>query len=101
MVLFFVAVYLSVGIVLAVFAMRRGSQLLHVALVVPMWPLMAPSLLDHTSVLGPTPSVPDNHHSLSFITSSAPDGSDNVAPAAYGVPLICVTVSVSASRPPS
>ena len=45
MVLFFVAVYLSVGIVLAVFAMRRGSQLLHVALVVPMWPLMAPSLL--------------------------------------------------------
>lgn len=45
MVLLFVGLYLSVGVVLAVVALRRGSSWIHVALVVPMWPMMAPSLL--------------------------------------------------------
>lgn len=45
MVLLFVVLYLSVGLVLAVIAARRGSLLIHVALVVPMWPMMAPSVL--------------------------------------------------------
>jgi hypothetical protein len=45
MVLMFVALYLSIGLVLAVVAARRGSLLWHVALVIPMWPMMAPSVL--------------------------------------------------------
>lgn len=45
MVLLFVGLYVLVGVVLAVFAARRGSQFVHVFLVVPMWPMMAPSLL--------------------------------------------------------
>lgn len=45
MVLLFVAIYLSAGLVLAVVAARRGALLLHVVLVVPLWPLMAPSAL--------------------------------------------------------
>ena len=49
MVILFVAVYLSVGLVLAVVAARRGSLLLHVALVIPMWPMMAPSVLGSRS----------------------------------------------------
>lgn len=45
MMILFITTYLSIGLVLAVVAARRGSLLLHVVLVVPLWPMMAPSVL--------------------------------------------------------
>ncbi len=45
MMIFFVVVYLSIGLVLAVLAARRGALFGHVVLVLPLWPMMAPSVL--------------------------------------------------------
>lgn len=49
MVLLFVVAYVSIGLVLAVVAVRRGCALTHAVLIVPMWPLMAPSVLGERS----------------------------------------------------
>lgn len=45
MVTFFVVLYFSAGVVLAVMAARRGTPWAQVTLVVVMWPMMAPSVL--------------------------------------------------------
>jgi hypothetical protein len=45
MTLFLVGTYLVIGVVLAVLVARRGSKFVHVVMVVPLWPMLAPSLL--------------------------------------------------------
>lgn len=45
MALLLVGTYVAVGVVLALLVVRRGSRLVHVVMVVPLWPMLAPSLL--------------------------------------------------------
>lgn len=45
MTLFFIGTYLVIGVVLAVLVARRGTKFVHVVMVIPLWPMLAPSLL--------------------------------------------------------
>ena len=59
MALFFVGTYLVIGVVLAVLVARRGARFVHVVMVVPLWPLLAPSLLGTPGALAAAPHLGD------------------------------------------
>lgn len=49
MTLIFIGMYVAIGLVLAVLVARRGSKFVHVVMVVPLWPMLAPSMLGTSS----------------------------------------------------